>query len=115
MIEQFKTMVLLGIYTRDAMTKVGKNYGCKQPACSSRIGFGYLYSTLNKLKTVVERNTSFVYRFRTYITHDNMTLESVEIRKNLKKLELKFKNNKYILGLKYDNLKIKINVVHVAS
>lgn len=55
MIEQFKTMVLLGIYTRDAMTKVGKNYGCKQPACSSRIGFGYPYSTLNKLKTVVER------------------------------------------------------------
>lgn len=33
---------------------------------------------------------------------------------NLKKMELKFKNNKYILGLKYDNLKIKINVVQIS-
>lgn len=33
---------------------------------------------------------------------------------NLEKLELKFKNNKYILGLKYDNLKIKINLVQIS-
>lgn len=32
----------------------------------------------------------------------------------MKKLELKFKNNKYILGLKYDNLKIKINFVQIS-
>jgi hypothetical protein len=41
-----------------------------------------------------------------------LTLSKYE--KNLKRLELKFKNNKYILGLKYDNLKIKINVVHIS-
>lgn len=43
-----------------------------------------------------------------------MTLALSKYEKNLKKLELKFKNNKYILGLKYDNLKIKINVVHIS-
>lgn len=42
------------------------------------------------------------------------SLKLSKYEKSLKKLELKFKNNKYILGLKYDNLKIKINVVQIS-